>query len=257
MYTPYMDMLDLSIETIDGRMYTMSALGVKTLEFIVQSPEINIYYENIPGLPGLVELESTLEQRTLTGRFIFDAGEASYFAEKRDELIAIFARDKKFYLQESRAVGRRWLVRLAKPFSATQIRQYGIFELEFISASPFAESTFLSEVNYAQNRFLFNNQGTAPINMRAQRDTAIRITGATNGLSIENLTNGSKWSYTGTSDANGTIELRGVGSTRNGLSIFGATNMGIIDFEPGPNDFIIYGTTGPVSVNIETRFYYL
>lgn len=257
MDTPYVDMLDLSIETLDGRLYTMSGLDVKTLEFTVQSPEINIYYESIPGLPGLVELESTLEERTMTGRFIFDAGEPSYFAEKRDELIAIFAKDKKFYLQESRAVGRRWLVRLAKPFAASQVVQYGIFELEFISASPFAESTFLSEVNYAENRFLFNNQGTAPINMRAQRDTAIRITGATSGLSIENLTNGSKWTYSGTSDANGTIELRGVGATKNGTSIFGLTNMEVIDFEPGANDFIIYGTTGPVSVNIETRFYYL
>lgn len=255
--TYYVDMLDLSIETLDGSFYTMSGLGVKTLEFIVQSPEINIYYEQIPGLPGLVELESTLEQRTLTGRFIFDAGEAYNFAEKRDELIAIFARDKKFYLQESRSVGRRWLVRLNKPFAASQVRMYGIFELEFISASPFSESTFISETNFSTNRFTFNNQGTAPINMRAQTDTAIRVTGATSGLQIKNLTTGTEWSYEGTSDANGTIELRGVSSNKNGTSIFGLTNMGIIDFAPGENDIIIYGSKGPISTRIETRFYYL
>lgn len=253
----YVDMLDLSIETLDGRFYTMSGLGVKTLEFIVQSPEINIYYEQIPGLPGLVELESTLEQRTLTGRFIFDAGETYNFADKRDELIGIFARDIQFYIQESRAVGRRWLVRLNKPFAATQVRMYGIFELEFISAVPFSESTFMLDTHFDVTKFTLENPGTAPINMRAQTDTSISVTGATTGLRIRNTTNNTEWSYEGSTDANGRIELRGVGSTKNGVSIFGKTNMGIIDIAPGPNDFEITGNTGPINVRFSTRYYYL
>ncbi|MGR5971193.1 hypothetical protein ACT7CX_00300 [Bacillus cereus] len=85
----------------------------------------------------------------------------------------------------------------------------------------------------------------------------IRYRGASKNLAIKNVTTGDVWSYTGESAIGNVIELNGVKSTKNGTSIFGNTNWGLIRIKPGWNDFILSGATGDFKIEFDFRFYYL
>lgn len=251
--------LDITIEALDGVVTNFSDIGIKTLDLRIPSPEMNVYYENIPGAAGLYELESHLENRIITGSFILDAEYTDQYVVRRDALYALLARNRRFYLIDSRAPMKRWLVRLQSPIDPQQIRHYGIFEIEFISASPYSESTYVASNAYEfVDMFTFVNEGTAPIDPRVNVETTIRFKGTSTNLRIFNDVTGDIWQYNGSTTFEDIIELKGVTAKKNGISIFPQTNKQILTFEPGANQLWLTGMTeDDYHVRITTRFYYI
>lgn len=245
------------IETLDGRHYDLEALGIITRDFVVSAPSVDTQYEQIDGRHGAVEVDTTYGPRNLRGSFYVKAEGYDDYASRRDEVFEIFSGLKPFYITETRTEGKRWLVRTNGSFTPEQEWRYGKFEVDFVSASPFAETVNVVSRTFTESAFRFRNDGNAAIDPRAQDVTEITVKGASNKLTITNVTTGDSWRYNGTTADGDTITLKGVKSLKNGSSIFGATNKRLITLAPGNNEFTISGTIGPFEVTISTRFYFL
>lgn len=260
-YTGYTDAptIDLQIESLGGTRKSLLGLGVKTLDLRIPSPQVNVYYESVPGLPGLIELDSQLENRVLTGTFIMDTSDYPNYVRALSEVYSLLTQDRQFYLYDSREPLRRWLVRVSKPIEPTQVVNYALFEVEFISASPYSQSTFVDMKTFTVTDFIYNNEGSAPVDPRATTEFVIRFKGVSENLKIANRTTGESWTYFGTT--NGTeeqiIQLKGITSTKDAVPIFVQSSKSLITLRPGTNHFELFNTTGPVMCTIMTRFYYL
>jgi hypothetical protein len=150
------------------------------------------------------------------------------------------------------------------------------FDIEFIIHSAFVESvgSTLTAVNidtlwqvsgmeakdliYKQTSptFKIYNDGNVLIDPRIV-PLIITFKGASNNLSIKNITTGDEWTFSGTSNPDDSIILDGIRSTKNGLSIYRETNHKLITLIPGMNEFELTGATDPFEISFDFYFYYL
>lgn len=245
------------IQTLDGRHYDLGKIGIVTRDFIVASPDIQTQYETIPGRAGVIPIETTYGARNITGVFYVKADGFDDYANRRDEIFAIFSGLQPFYITEERTQGKRWLVRTDGSFDLAQERHYGFFDVSFVAPSPFAESINVVKRRVSATSFRFRNEGNVLIDPREHVDSYIEFKGASNGLQIRNLTTGDTWQYNGVTNANDIVRITGNRSERNGASIFGATNKRLITFAPGNNEIQIVGATTGFEITVSTRFYFL
>jgi phage-related protein len=271
--------MDLTIIRSNGAVYSLAELGIKTLNFEVDSPEPIVVSEEMPGRNGRVDVGAWYGSRSMRGSFFVQAHDTADFPLLRNEMFRAFASREPFHLIDSREPGKRWYVRASGRFAVQQIRQNkGKFDVEFSAESTFAESigttadplTFDAElwqlgqgltaddVSYTHNtaQFQIYNAGDVTVDPR-ELPLKITFTGASTNLRIRNLTTGGDWQYTGTTNAGQSIILDGVRATKSGLSIFGATNRKLLTVAPGLNDFEITGATGAFAVAFDFRFYYV
>ncbi|MFP7447167.1 phage tail family protein, partial [Bacillus infantis] len=111
---------------------------------------------------------------------------------------------------------------------------------------------------FQQSAFSIWNDGDEPVDPRERwAYLQVLFQGASENLTIKNLTTGDEWSYTGTTAAGDIIELNGIRSLKNGSSIFGQTNRKLLTLAPGMNQFEVSGTTGPFQISFDFRFYYI
>jgi hypothetical protein len=271
--------MDITIERLDGTQYILSDYNISILDFKVDSPLPRFMWETIEDRDGLIDLGTTYAERTLKGTFEFVANDFDDFPLLRNEIFKLFDSRESFYLIDSREPGKRWLVK-ANGFSPDQVViSRGKFDLTFISPSSYAESigttldalTFdlqewqtgqgltLDETMYTQTTSTFQIYNAADGVTVDPRIVPLLITftGASTNLQIKNNTTGDVWSYTGTTNAGDEIELDGIRSTKNGLSIFRDTNHQFISIVPGYNDFQIVGASGSFTISFSFRFYTL
>jgi len=84
----------------------------------------------------------------------------------------------------------------------------------------------------------------------------IEFRGASNSLSIRNVTNGTQWQYNGSSGANDVIKLQTpTRFTKNGNSIFKDTNRKTFVLSPGWNTIQISGSS-QFLISFKFKFYY-
>lgn len=245
------------IETLDGRYYDLEALGIITRDFVPSAPSVETQYESVDGRHGLIAIDTTYGARDIKGVFYMRAEGYEDYAERRDEVFAIFSGLQPYYITESRTHGKRWLVRTDGTFTLEQEWRYGFFDVAFKASSPFAESINAVTRRFTTTSFRFRNDGNVTIDPRTQDESFITFKGASNGLVITNNTTGDVWSYNGTTGANDVLMLRGVKSLKNNASVFGATNKRLITIAPGNNEFTITGASGPIEITVNTRFYFL
>ncbi|MDQ1003961.1 phage-related protein [Neobacillus niacini] len=271
--------MNLTVIRKDGTIYDLSNLGIKTLDFIVSSPEYRTQYEEIDGADGVIDLGTTIGARILTGKFQFTAHDLLDYPLLRNEIFRIFSSKESFYLIDERESGKRWEVKCNTVFKPEQILHYGFFDLDFICGKGYAESigttldplTFDSELwqtgqgltldetmyTHSTSTFqIYNAADGVTIDPRTIPLT-IAFQGASTNLKIKNVTNGDEWAYTGTSNIGDEIKLDGIRSTKNGLTIFRNTNHKIITLAPGYNDFQLTGTSGSFTISFAFRFYTL
>ncbi|MCY8347589.1 phage tail family protein [Bacillus haynesii] len=266
------------ITTLSGTVYDLEKLGITTREFNPSSPSPRHETEQINGLHGLVDCGTTYDARTIKCSFYLKAADVPDYYLMRDEVFKLFDSRQPFYITESYNPGKRWLVKTNAEYSINQQWIYGMFDVDLVAFSPFAESigTTLDSFTFDSNLWQFSqglidetptyvhrttsfrifNAGDVPINPR-QFPLGITFRGASNNLTITNKTTGSVWKYNGTTSSGDTIRLDGVRSTKNSNSIFGATNRKLISINTGWNDFQIEGTSGSFEISFDFRFYYL
>ncbi|WP_044893576.1 phage tail family protein [Bacillus alveayuensis] len=265
------------IEKLDGTIIETEEYGIKLLTHSISSPSPRVVTEEIEGRDGYIEIDTTYDGRKIRASFFMYAFDKYDYPLLRNEVFRIFATKELFYFHEPNQK-RRWLVR-ASGFDIERFSpRGGTFEIEFSSPSPYAESvgttldpfTFDSELwqigqgleaddlQYVHNTPSFRvfNAGDIAIDPR-ERPLKITFSGASTNLAITNVTTGDTWQYTGTTVDGDVIELDGIRSLKNGLSIFGNTNRQLITIAPGWNDFTITGASGYFEITFSFRFYYI
>lgn len=237
----------------------LDEIGIRTRDFIVNSPSYEHELEEIPGMEGAIDLGSTMSVRTITCLFRFIADDWVDFGVKRDEVFDLFESGESFYLIEKRNKHKRWLVKVENFYDIPQRNVFGNFEIDFIAIKGRAESigtTIQSEtfkhlqdmpVTYTDysdiygTKFKVYNPGKR-IDPRSINDfLKITYKGNSDNLRIHNLTTGDEWVYSGSSNLGDEIVLDGIRSEKNNLSIFRKTNKQIITLNRGWNYFEIKG----------------
>jgi hypothetical protein len=262
--------VELTIQRLNGASYSLSDYGIKTLDFQIDAPSPRVNSETIDGRDGFVDLGAVYDAREMRGSFFMSVLDGTDFVSLRNDVFRMFAGREQFYVIDSREPGRRWFVR-SNGFSVEQlVATKGTFEVDFISASPYAESVATSiempavtvtggrTVKYAHNTTTFEvlNDSDVAIDPR-ERPLVITFKGASTNLKIENTTTGDVWTYTGTTTASDEVKLDGIRSTKNGLSIFRDTNYKLISIDTDWNDFMVTGASGSFTISIDFRFYTL
>ncbi|MCP1124558.1 phage tail family protein [Bacillus sp. 3103sda1] len=271
----------LTIERMNGNKYILSKeTGYFILYFRPESLQVNVNYEYIDGRDIPVEVSSQPQRRKIPMALLIESYDFPDFALKRNEFFQILDSREPFYVTVDTEPGKRWLVR-ADSFTPDHITtKVGRCNITLQCVSPYAESigttldpmTFDSELwqigqgliaedmlyKFSVTSFQVYNAGDVAINPKEPRmPLVIRVYGVTQNLSITNRTTGDVWQYTGETTASDVIELKGVRSLKNGVSIFGNTNYKLINIATGWNDFVIGGVTGPFNIEFDFRFYYL
>lgn len=250
--------MGLIIERMDGKTFHLNDLGIfeeKRLE--ISSPNIKTETTEIQGMHGIHSGETFLRERALKASLVLLADELGDMPEKKSEIFDLFDARQFFYLTEERDIGKRWLVKSTSPFSIAEVATIGRFDISFTSFSAFSETAALIQRHFDQPTFAFINEGTEKLNMRSQAVTEIEFRGVSTGLVIRNHTTGDEWKYNGSTTADDVIVLKGIGSKKNGVSIFGDTNYQLLTFAPGQNNMEVIGAEAGFILTIRTRFYFL
>ena len=273
----------IRIETMEGNRYDLRSIGIIPLNFYLGSLSPRHVTEESEGADGHIDMETTYEGRTMSARFLLRTQNYNEYAVKRNEVFRIFQGKKPFYLISEEELNKRWKVKAAAQFMPERLsRTDGVFEVEFISESPYAESLYSTlsippreilqtangvwdgfepeEMRYefTESNFMVWNDGDVLLDPRLRfMEMLIRFKGQSNRLKIENKTTGDVFEYRGTTNGADTIELTGIRHLKNGRSIFKDTNHKLITLETGWNNFNISGTSGDFQIHFDCRFYYI
>ncbi|RFB74445.1 phage tail family protein [Bacillus sp. AW] len=247
--------------------------------FQIFSPSPDHKTESIEGRHGSIYYGTTLKDRKITSTISIEAFDFVDFDLFRDEIFQMFNPLEKFYIIRDLQPGKRMEVSVDSEFDIDyETLEDGKFSIDFVIHSVFLESigttmdsfTFDSnlwqigqgliaeDTKYTHNTTSFRIYNAGDI-LIDPKNIPLKITykGVSNNLSIKNVTTGDVWSYAGQTNNGNIIELNGVKSTKNGTSIFGATNWGLITLKSGWNDFVLTGTAGNFEIKFDFKFYYL
>lgn len=267
----------IQVWDINGNAIDLSCYGLYGLGLYPSSPSFSVEREAVEGRAGAVTVRRDLEPRELMAEFRVEAADYVDSLFLRDELFQVFS--DNFYIGEMRQPGKRWFVELAEPWIPERINskvnkiqlaltaERGMSESIGTTLNPFTfeeekwqvgQELISEDVKYIHNtsNFKIFNSGHEKIDPTIF-PLKIIIKGTSSNLSIVNRTTGDTWQYFGSSTPNDRIELNGVRSLKNNVSIFGDTNRKLITIAPGWNNFEINGASGNFEISFDFRFYYL
>jgi hypothetical protein len=245
--------------------------GVECLSFERDSVAPLNLYEQLEGKHGMIPLGTTFGGRSLRASFFVKNVDHDSYQLQKNDIFRLFAVESEMLIIDSREPTKQWRLKVANTFGIENLNfRAGRFTVEFLSSTPFAESVdSTTSMNIAQisgnktqkykhttSTFEILNDGDETINPR-HYPLIVSFKGASTNLQIKNLTTGETWAYTGTTTASDTINLDGIRSTKNGLSIFRNTNRQLITLTPGWNAFQLVGASGSFEISFDFRFYTL
>lgn len=265
------------VQRLDGDIINLTDAGLRTRDFIISSPLYTHENEKLEGSNGVVDLESTIDPREITGVFRFISKDWIDFGLIRDEVFRLLESSESFYIIEARNKGKRWLVKVDGSFQIPQRGMFGDFEVPFVGIKGLAESTGTTldprtfdaelwqvgqglkaedlEYTHDTNEFQIYNAGDETVDPR-NMELVIKYHGSGDNLKIINNTTGDVWQYNKTF-TDSTIKIDGIHSYKNDENIFGDTNKKLISIAPGFNDLSVEGTEGSFLISFDFRFYYL
>ena len=265
----------LLLQEADGTETNLESIGLFLREFEV-SPLIPRHeIEKTDGTDGQVILNTTFESRSIRALFLLESVSKERFIVNRDKVFNLFNGKPFYHIVHTDDPYKRWHVKVARQ-SFERIGNAANVEINFISESPYAESiiTTLNQDNaevvhqveteemiqyiFSQSTFMVWNDGDVDVDPTSNwSQLTIEFRGASDNLTLRNLTTGDEWSYGGSTVEGDVIRLEGVRSFKNGDSIFGDTNRKLLTLVPGRNDFEVTGATGPFSISFDFKFYYI
>ncbi|MDR4983581.1 phage tail family protein [Bacillus cereus] len=278
-FNPDKSVFNFKIQYKNGKVLDLYNKDLWVESFRIFSPSPEHETETIKGRHGSIHYGTTLKDRKITSTISAEAFDFVDFDLFRDEIFRIFNPLEKFYIIRDLQPGKRMEVSVDSEFDIDYVTlEDGEFTIDFIIHSVFLESvgttmdpmTFESnlwqigqgliaeDTKYAHNTTSFRIYNAGDILIDPKNiPLKIRYIGPSKNLMIKNVTTGDVWSYTGETASGNVIELNGVKATKNGTSIFGATNWGLIKLKSGWNDFTLTGATGDFKIEFDFRFYYL
>lgn len=253
--------------------------AIKGINISIPSPSWSTHYEAVETGYGQIPLDRKLDVRPIDVRFLMRSEDFNDSYLLRDELYRLIAIEGYLYLSEKRQPGKRWKVYfegIGEPeraglhtmaMVASFVAPLGLSEsigttldkLEFdVNKWQIGQGLTFEDKEYVHsaNRFKIYNAGDVAVDPR-KLPLQIIYRGASNGLTIKNVTNQTEWRYNGSSAANDTIKLNGVYSYKNGINIFGDTNHQLITLEKGNNEIELSGATDGFLISFDFRFYFL
>jgi hypothetical protein len=133
------------IKKLDGHIIDLSLVGIKTLDLLISSPNIQHSFGNVEGAMGAIDFGSTIGTRQIVGKFRAMSRDIPTFSLLRDEVFAILGSTQSFYLIEKRLNGKQWLVKTDGSFDIPQRSIFGNFEVHFIAIKGVAESIMTTQ----------------------------------------------------------------------------------------------------------------
>ncbi|WP_042470676.1 distal tail protein Dit [Bacillus ndiopicus] len=269
------------IELENGTRYDISDYSLKRLFHYIPSVELAHTIQSVEG-NGDIVTASEFKQRVIAVKFLYIVQDIYDYYLLRDELNALFMRDKPFYIIFKKEPYKRYKVRLMQQLSTEPSAHMNSFDVQFRMENLFAESvgTSLDLQNrklwdvdlwgwgmgldwdkeyyyeHASNNFTIDNIGNAMIDPR-QHELEITIKAkAASYLQITNQTTGDIYRYNGPLTTNDTLILKDVRTLKNGTSAFKDTNKKLITLAPGQNMFIVEGGTIQ-SIAFNFKFLYM
>jgi hypothetical protein len=257
--------VSLYIETLDDNNYELEFIGLQPKSFKVDPLLPRATSETLDGVDGFIDVETTFEGRSLRATFLISAKSLDHYIHLRNFIHKTFDGKTYFYIIEKNDPSKRWKVKTVSQYNIERINPVtGMFEVEFISPSPYAESRLSTSSPYiASNNRGFNetsfslwNEGDISVDPRVF-PLVITFKGTSSNLIIRNKTTGDEWQYLGNTVSDDLIILDGIRATKNNISIFGQTNRKLITLAVGINEFEIIGATSPFEVTFDFRYYYI
>lgn len=272
----------LTIEALDGTRVDTKDIGLFVSKFRPSSPKLRNVFDELNGRHGQIDFGASYDNRTIDFEGFFNGKSTAAYPLYRDRLFRIFGGLKSFYVIDSAQPWKRWLVRVEGDWDVDKVNltTFGEVKITFITTGkPFAETNVTTlepkvwkdngwwwgagiawgdddEYIYTIPSFTVRNFGDVPVDPR-QSELVIRFTGASSNLSITNLTTGDVYQYIGTTGASDTLEINGIRSLKNGLSVISSTNLKLITIQKGDNQLLVEGATGAFTVSFEFRYLYL
>jgi phage-related protein len=265
----------------DGTIYDMREKGILVNSFLIDSLTPIHSRETIDGRDGFVDMGTNYDGRTMHTTCEFIAKDVPDFALFRDELFRILDSREAFYLIVDSEPGKRWHVKCDSKFSIAQSYKDGVFSIDFISDSPYAESVGRTDIDpitmdsdkwqsvgagiamdddliytYSTNSFRIYNGGDSTVNPRFN-ELIIKYVGASDGLTIENTTTGDEFNYNESTSASDVLEINGARVLLNGVSSFSKSNRQLITLAPGWNDIQLSGTSGEFQCTFGFRWLHI
>lgn len=276
------------IQRHNGNIIDLNKVGIRTKDIIISSPTPVHYFEEMEGVDGTVDYGTDYDTREITGRFRLISKDYLDFALYRDEVFHLFRSKESFYLIDIRQPSKRWLVKVADPFTIPRKGDYGDFEIDFIGLKGVSESigttqdiqhdgisaetelwgfgmglqsldeTYIYSFNAKENeQFGVYNAGNILVHP-FRHDLKITISdviGSKNKLELKN-SNSTLFRIDEEVDKDQKIVLDGPNITTNGTVIDPrTTNRGLIQLNPEWNWFTIKGADS-AKVSFDFRFYY-
>jgi hypothetical protein len=267
------------------KVFDCEAIGYITKKFLPMSIEQRQARQDAVGSSNghiLISEASSYSGRTIEWELFIEAVNSMHLRLKRTELYALLSSREEFFISTKEEPHKLFSVTAPSPFSLANIASYaGEAQIQLQSSSPYAYSrgtlddrfdfngiwqfgmnipAIPDEIKYRHSirRFTIWNLGHAEINpKRINEYLKIIYKGASKNLGIRNATTGTFWQYYGSTSDKDIIVLEDVFSFKNSEPIFPETNMNVITLAPGPNEFILSGTSGSFEITFDFPFLFI
>jgi hypothetical protein len=260
------------LETLDGIQHRLSDYGLNLLTFTIESLSLQNETEIIDGRDGHIDIDTRFVGRSMRASFFMESDTAMDYYLKRNDVYRLFGSRQYFYLMDPKEPKRRWKVKTSATFTPVKINSIASkLDVEFLSPSPYAESVSSTlnpddnfqvsadgpvQYTFSENTFSVWNDGDVVVDPR-ESDLVIVFTGASNGLTITNLTTRESFQYFGTTIEGDSLVLESIRCLKNGNSVFKNCSRTLLTIQPQWNDFLIEGTMGPFTISFDFRFKYI
>lgn len=279
-----MNTWDCEIIKPNGKAISLEESGILVSKFIVDSPVPITAKESIEGRPGYIDMGTVYDGRTLHLECATRPVDRLDVMLFRDEVFRLFDSREYFYLVNKGEPGKRWHVKYTGAFSLSQIVQGSkqeTFSVDIASDLPYAQSVGRTDTDpitmdsdkwqfvgagltleedmiyqWSQNNFRIYNGGDEIVDPRFH-ELLIKFKGASNGLTIKNLTTGDSFTFNQTISAGDELDLDGPRVLLNGESALSKSNRQLIRLAPGWNDIQVSGTGGAFTISFGFRWLYL
>lgn len=272
----------ITFEALDGKKIHSKDFGLFVSKFRPSPPSLRNVFDELNGRHGQIDFGSTYDNRTIEFEGFFNGKTSEAYPLYRDRIFRIFASLKPFYLIDSAQPWKRWLVRLDGDWDVDKVNlsKFGEVKATFITTGkPFAETNATTlepkvwkdngwwwgagiswgdddQYVYDTNEFVVRNYGDIPVDPR-NAELIIRYQGASTDLKITNLTTGEVFQHYGATGTPDLLEINGIRTLKNGLSVITSTNLRLLTLDTGVNSFKVEGTTGAFTLSFNFRYLYL
>lgn len=234
----------------NGYEVDLKSLGLKCLDFIVESLNPEHTYSTVEGADGIADIDTVYDGRIIHLKMFLKANNNNDYLSKRDQIYKLFKQRDELTLIDNRQPHKRWVAQVEEPFTiGNELSPIaGVFEIQLISKTIYAhgESVTISK-DTDTNRFIVFNDGDFKIDGR-QHDLTMIFKGQSDKLRVKNNTNDSQWQHLKTTDTDDVIKLERVYPYKNNTNIFEDTNGGVIELEQGSNEIEILGAIGDYEI---------